>query len=53
MLADKGPGQRIPVTVSIGVAERSERHAKPDQVMKAADRALYRAKDGGRNQVCT
>jgi diguanylate cyclase (GGDEF)-like protein len=53
VLADKGPGQRVPVTVSIGAAERSERHAKPDQVMKAADRALYRAKDGGRNQVCT
>jgi diguanylate cyclase (GGDEF)-like protein len=53
VLAEKGPGQRVPVTVSIGVAERDQRHTKPDQVVKAADRALYRAKDGGRNQVRT
>ncbi len=53
VLADKGPGQRVPVTISIGVAETSERHAKWDQVVKAADRALYRAKEGGRNQVKT
>jgi diguanylate cyclase (GGDEF)-like protein len=53
VLAEKGPGKRVPVTVSIGVAERDQRHTKPDQVVKAADRALYRAKDGGRNQVRT
>src|SRR5207249_10641968 len=53
ILSDRGPGQRVPVTVSIGVAEKDARHTKPDQVVKAADRALYRAKDGGRNQVQT
>ncbi len=53
ILAEKGPGKRVPVTVSIGVAERDDRYSKPDQVVKAADRALYRAKDGGRNQVRT
>jgi diguanylate cyclase (GGDEF)-like protein len=53
VLAEKGPGKRVPVTVSIGVAERDQRHTKADQVVKAADRALYRAKDGGRNQVRT
>src|SRR2546430_1440618 len=53
ILAEKGPGRRVPVTVSIGVAERDSRHSKPDQVVRAADRALYRAKDGGRNQVQT
>jgi diguanylate cyclase (GGDEF)-like protein len=53
VLTDKGPGQRVPVTISIGVAEKSDRHTKPDLVVKAADRALYRAKDGGRNQVQT
>ncbi len=42
----------LSVTVSIGVAERSERLPEDDQVFKAADQALYRAKKGGRNQVC-
>ena len=51
VLTDRGPGQRVPVTISIGVAEKNERHTKWDQVVKAADRALYRAKEGGRNQV--
>ena len=53
VLTDRGPGQRVPVTISIGVADKNERHTKWDQVVKAADRALYRAKEGGRNQVQT
>jgi diguanylate cyclase (GGDEF)-like protein len=44
--------KRVTVTVSIGVAERGEKHSTPDAVMKAADKALYRAKRKGRNQVC-
>jgi diguanylate cyclase (GGDEF)-like protein len=40
------------VTVSIGVAERSGRYPTPDKVLRAADRALYKAKKGGRNRVC-
>ena len=51
VVAERGPGERVPVTVSVGVAERTDRSAKGDQVIKAADRALYRAKEGGRNQV--
>jgi len=51
VLTDRGPGERVPVTISVGVAEKNERHTKWDQVVKAADRALYRAKEGGRNQV--
>lgn len=47
------PRRAVVVTVSIGVAECNDRHAKPDQVIKAADRALYRAKEAGRNQVKT
>jgi len=53
VLTDRGPGQRVPVTISIGVAEKNDRYTKSEQVVKAADRALYRAKEGGRNQVQT
>jgi diguanylate cyclase (GGDEF)-like protein len=41
----------VSVTVSIGVAERSDRNDYPEAVIKAADRALYRAKRAGRNRV--
>lgn len=41
------------VTVSIGVATRNDKNTNPEQLIKAADQALYKAKKGGRNQVCT
>lgn len=41
----------VSVTVSIGVAERNERLTRPQAVIEAADRALYRAKEKGRNRV--
>ncbi len=41
----------VSVTISIGVAERNERLTAPEEVIQAADRALYRAKEKGRNQV--
>lgn len=41
----------VSVTISIGVAERTDKLATPDAVVKAADKALYRAKKKGRNQV--
>lgn len=41
------------VTISIGVASLPQSGANFQAVMKAADEALYRAKDGGRNQVQT
>jgi diguanylate cyclase (GGDEF)-like protein len=41
----------VSVTISIGVAQRTEKLATPDAVVKAADKALYRAKKMGRNQV--
>jgi GGDEF domain-containing protein len=41
----------VSVTISIGVAERNAAHATPEDVIKAADEALYRAKNKGRNQV--
>lgn len=39
------------VTVSIGVAARSESAKTPEEVIKAADQALYQAKEAGRNRV--
>ena len=44
------PG-RLSVTVSIGVAEASARYRQPEQVIQAADQALYRAKNSGRNRA--
>jgi two-component system, cell cycle response regulator len=38
-------------TVSIGVAERAPGMAHPDDMLRAADAALYRAKHNGRNCV--
>jgi diguanylate cyclase (GGDEF)-like protein len=46
-----GAMKHLSVTVSIGVAARTLRHDEPEAVIKAADRALYRAKRGGRNRV--
>jgi diguanylate cyclase (GGDEF)-like protein len=45
------PARLISVTVSIGVAGPNARHSTPDTVLRAADRALYRAKNSGRNRV--
>ena len=49
-LSDKR-SDRLSVTVSIGVAEPSTRYRHPEQVIQAADQALYRAKNKGRNRV--
>jgi diguanylate cyclase (GGDEF)-like protein len=42
---------RVTITISIGLAERSKRHSTPELVLDAADTALYRAKEAGRNCV--
>ncbi|WP_419901871.1 diguanylate cyclase domain-containing protein [Kiloniella sp.] len=44
-------GKRVKVTVSIGLSERTDKQEEPSDVMKKADRALYKAKDKGRNCV--
>lgn len=44
--------EKLWVTVSIGVAERNEFQQTAAQVLKAADKALYQAKEEGRNRVC-
>ena len=41
----------VSVTISIGVAERTDKLVTPTAVISAADKALYRAKKLGRNQV--
>jgi diguanylate cyclase (GGDEF)-like protein len=41
-------GQEIVIGTSIGIAMVSERNVEPDQLLKQADMALYRAKADGR-----
>jgi diguanylate cyclase (GGDEF)-like protein len=41
----------LSVTVSIGVAESNPRARHIEQVLQTADKALYRAKNAGRNRV--
>ena len=47
--SNSAPSQTV--TVSIGVAEGKDRSTDPQEVIKAADEALYRAKNAGRNMV--
>ena len=43
----------LPITVSIGVAQFDpENHRDGDGLYRAADAAVYRAKNSGRNRVC-
>lgn len=45
-------GKKVSVTISIGVAEKNKGES-PDDVLKRADEALYRAKKSGRNRLAT
>lgn len=49
--AFRKPEQLLSVTVSMGVAGHGDMLNMPEKVIKAADEALYRAKEGGRNRV--
>jgi two-component system cell cycle response regulator len=44
-------GKRIPVTTSIGVAELQTTMESPSTLVKLADKAMYEAKQSGRNKV--
>lgn len=43
--------QELKVTVSIGVAARTDAMPRPDDLLRSADEALYTAKRSGRNRV--
>jgi len=44
-------GESVKVTISIGLAEYAEDAQTPLQLIEAADAALYRSKESGRNQT--
>ena len=46
-----GAAAQVSVTVSMGVAERGLEQRSPEEVLKAADQALYNAKSAGRNCI--
>ena len=47
----KSEARQVKVTVSIGVSDSKGGAVQPGEVVKAADKALYRAKRDGRNRV--
>jgi PleD family two-component response regulator len=51
MRTGRSGDQCISVTLSIGIAEKNDELRSPGDVIKAADRALYRAKNKGRNRL--
>lgn len=46
-------GTQLRLTISIGVAAFPEDARSVEELVKAADEAVYEAKNGGRNRVCT
>ncbi len=51
-MATRVSGSNVSVTISVGLAQRSDTHNDPEEVIKAADKMLYKAKQAGRNRLC-
>lgn len=51
-LVDGGDGQKVQVTVSIGVAHLRDSTDELKDIIQRADSMMYRAKNTGRNRVC-
>ena len=51
-IAGTGDDAALRVTISIGVAALGSSRRDLDELLAAADHALYQAKEAGRNQVC-
>lgn len=47
----KGQDKALTITASLGISTITDDVATPEQLLKQADRALYDAKNGGRNRV--
>jgi diguanylate cyclase (GGDEF)-like protein len=52
IIKKSGPYKKLYLTISIGAAERNEKYRTAEEVIAAADKALYNAKSRGRNCVC-
>lgn len=46
-------GEKLSVTISIGVSQNRESDSGFDEIYERADKALYQAKNDGRDRVCT
>lgn len=44
-------GKEVCITLSIGVSMLNERHKNLDQLINDADKAMYKAKENGRNRI--
>ncbi|SCY78620.1 GGDEF domain-containing protein [Alkaliphilus peptidifermentans] len=51
VVKNRNPLKKLHVTISIGASEKIKELKSPQEVLKAADKALYRAKKKGRNCV--
>jgi two-component system cell cycle response regulator len=51
--AVSGSAEPLPITASVGVATTNDPMETAEGLLERADQALYAAKRGGRNRVCT